>query len=70
MRATDNLYFGMLAITAFFALVVVVGVIYVEITHRDGWRPLELGWALIPFLIAIGIFVWASIMFVHLARAS
>jgi hypothetical protein len=53
----------MLAIAAFFALVVVVVVIYFEITHRDGWMPLELGWALIPFFVASSIFVWASIVF-------
>ena len=70
----DNLYFGVLAITAFFALIVVGFVVYFAIKYRadmgdkvgapiTGWMPLELGWSLIPFAISIGIFVWASIVF-------
>jgi heme/copper-type cytochrome/quinol oxidase subunit 2 len=70
----DNLYFGVLAITAFFALIVVVFVVYFAVKYRHdmgnkvgapitGWMPLELGWSLIPFAISIGIFVWASIVF-------
>jgi cytochrome c oxidase subunit 2 len=76
----DNLYFGVLGITAFFALVVVILVIYFAIKYRDdtgdkvgapitGSVPLELGWSLIPFFISIGIFVWASIVFFHIVRA-
>jgi heme/copper-type cytochrome/quinol oxidase subunit 2 len=75
----NTLYFGVLAITAFFALVVVVFVAYFAITHRDdtgdkvgapitGWMPLELGWSLIPFFISIGILVWASIELFHIVR--
>jgi cytochrome c oxidase subunit 2 len=58
----------------------VVCVTYFAIKYRDdtgervgapitGSMPLELGWSLIPFLIAIGIFVWASIVFFHIVRA-
>jgi cytochrome c oxidase subunit 2 len=76
----DNLYLGILAITAFFAIVVVVCVCYFAIKYRDetgekvgapitGSVPLELGWSLIPFFISIGIFVWASIVFFHIVRA-
>jgi heme/copper-type cytochrome/quinol oxidase subunit 2 len=70
---TDQLYLGIVAITAFFALVVVVFVVYFAITDKvgapvAGWMPLELGWSLIPFFISIGIFVWASIVFFHIAR--
>ena len=75
----DNLYLGIVAITAFFALIVVVFVVYFAIKYRDdtghkvgapttGWMPLELGWSLIPFFISIGIFVWASIVFFHIVR--
>jgi heme/copper-type cytochrome/quinol oxidase subunit 2 len=64
------------AITALFALIVVIFVVYSAIKYRDdtedkvgaaitGWMPLELGWSLIPFFISIGIFVWASIAFFH-----
>ena len=31
--------------------------------------PLELGWSIIPFIISIGIFVWASVVFFHIVRA-
>jgi cytochrome c oxidase subunit 2 len=76
----DNLYFGILAITAFFALVVVIFVVFFAFKYRDdtgekvgapihGSVPLELGWSLIPFVISIGIFVWASIVFFHIVRA-
>jgi cytochrome c oxidase subunit 2 len=76
----DNLYFGVLAITGFVALLVVVLVVYFALRYRDytGDRIgtpvtasvlLELGWSLIPFFIFIGIFVWASIVFFHIVRA-
>ncbi len=71
-----NLYLGVVALTAFFALMVVIFVVYFAIKYRDdtgenvgapidGLVPLELGWSLIPFVISIGIFVWASIVFFH-----
>ena len=74
----DHRYLGIVAITAFFALILVV---YFAITYRDdtgdtvgapitGWMPLELAWSLIPFFISIGIFVWASIVFFHILRGS
>ena len=79
-RDIDNLYLGVIAITSFFAIVVVVCVTYFAIKYRDhtgdrvgapitGSVPLELGWSLIPFIISIGIFVWASVVFFHIVRA-
>jgi cytochrome c oxidase subunit II len=76
----DNLYLGVITITAFFAVVVVICVTYFAIKYRDhtgdkvgspitGSVPLELGWSLIPFFISIGIFVWASVVFFHIVRA-
>ena len=76
----DHLFFGVLAITAFFALLVVVLVAYFALKYRDltgdrigapvtGSVLLELGWSLIPFFIFVGIFVWASIVFFHIVRA-
>ena len=74
----DNFYFAVLAITAFFALMVVVFVVYLAIKSRDetgekvgapvtGWMPLELGWSLIPFFVSISILVWASMALFHVA---
>ena len=76
----DNLYFGVLAITAFVALLVVALVAYFALKYRDHSGDgigapvtasvlLEFGWSLIPFFIFIGIFVWASIVFFHIVRA-
>ncbi len=76
----DNLYFGITAITAFFAILVVVLIIVFAIKYRDktgqkvgapitGSIPLEVGWSIIPFIISMGIFVWATIVFFHLVRA-
>ena len=75
----DNLYFGVLAITAFFALLVAVLVIVFAVKYRDetgtgvgapitGSIPLELGWSILPFIISMGIFVWATVVFFHLIR--
>ena len=56
----DNLYFFVTAVTAFFALIVIIGVVIFAISYRDGTGnrvgapitgsiPLELGWSIIPF---------------------
>ncbi len=75
----DALYFFILAVTAFFALLVVVLVGYFAIKYRDptglkvgapitGSVPLEIGWSLIPFFVAIAIFVWSTVVFFQIIR--
>jgi len=75
----DNLYFFILAVTAFFALLVVVLVLYFAIKYRDdtglkvgapitGSIPLEIGWSLVPFFVAMAIFVWATVVFFQIVR--
>jgi hypothetical protein len=54
---TDHLYFGVLAITALFALILVV---YFAIKERGG-----IAWSVIPFCVSIGILVWTLIVFFH-----
>ncbi|MEQ1572818.1 MAG: cytochrome c oxidase subunit II [Vicinamibacterales bacterium] len=77
--AVDNLYFFILAVTAFFALLVSALVIYFAIKYRDdtglkvgapitGSVPLEIGWSIIPFLVAIVIFVWSTVVFFQIIR--
>ena len=77
--AVDNLYFFVTAVTAFFALLVVVLVIIFAIKYRDktgekvgapihGSIPLEIMWSLIPFLISIVIFAWSADVFFDLYR--
>lgn len=76
----DNLYFFVTAVTAFFALIVVVLVIIFAVKYRDrtgervgapitGSIPLELGWSIVPFIVSMVIFAWATIVFFHLVRA-
>jgi len=76
----DNLYFFVTAVTAFFALLVVVLVIVFAVKYRDrtgekvgspitGSIPLELGWSILPFFVSMAIFAWATIVFFHLVRA-
>ncbi len=75
----DRLYFFILAITAFFALIVVVFVAFFAVKYRDdtgekvgapihGSVPLELGWSIIPFLISMVIFVYATVVFFQIVR--
>ena len=76
----DNLYFFVTAVTAFFALIVVIFVIIFAVKYRDrtgekvgapitGSIPLELGWSIVPFFVSMAIFGWATIVFFHLIRA-
>ena len=75
----DALYFFILAVTAFFALLVVVLVGYFAIKYRDptglkvgapitGSVPLEIGWSIIPFFVAIAIFVWSTVVIFQIIR--
>ena len=70
----DNLYFFIVAITAFFSLLVTVGVIVFAVRYRTqgplsvgarihGSIPLELAWSVIPFIVSVVIFAWAAEVF-------
>ena len=75
----DNLYFFIVAVTAFFAVLVSVVVIFFAAKYHTkdplavgerihGSIPLELAWSIIPFLISIVIFAWAADVFFDLQR--
>jgi cytochrome c oxidase subunit 2 len=75
----DNLYFFIVAVTAFFAIAVTVVVIVFAVKYRTddplavgaqihGSIPLELAWSIIPFIISIVIFAWAADVFFDLQR--
>ncbi len=75
----DALYLFIVAITAFFGILVTIVVIYFAAKYRTddplkvgarihGSIPLELAWSIIPFLITIVIFVWASSVYFDLYR--
>ena len=70
----DQLYLFITAVTAFFALLVVVFVIVVASRDRDraaeresesshGSIPLEIGWSIVPLLVTLMIFAWATAAF-------
>jgi cytochrome c oxidase subunit 2 len=76
---SKNLYFFILGVTAFFALVVVIAVVIFAFKYRDrtgdrvgapitGSIPLELTWSLVPFFVAMVIFVWATMVFFDIVR--
>ena len=67
----DAVYFGLLAISAFFALLIFVLLIYFALKYRRGakvdrvirrtdYLKLEMTWIIIPLLISFGIFGWAA----------
>lgn len=75
----DQLYWFIVAITAFFGILVTVLVVYFAVKYRTddpmkigaritGSIPLELAWSLIPFLITIVIFVWSADVYFQLYR--
>ena len=75
----DQLYWFIVGVTAFFGILVCVLVVYFAVRYRTddplkvgapitGSIPLELAWSVIPFLISVVIFVWASQVFFDLYR--
>jgi len=76
----DTLYFFITAVTAFVALLVVALVIVFAVKHRGrtgeevgspihGSLPLEIGWTIIPFLVTMVIFAWATAVLFDMVRA-
>ena len=75
----DSLYYFITAVSAFFAIVVTIFVIYFAAKYRTkdplevgarihGSIPLELAWSIIPFLITIVIFVWSANIYFDIYR--
>ena len=75
----DNLYLFIVAVTAFFALVVTIVVIVFAVKYRTddplavgarihGSSPLELAWSIIPLAIAMVMFAWSADVFFDLQR--
>src|SRR5688572_9464762 len=76
-KDVDALYLFIFAVSAFFALVVAVSIIYFGLryhrTHEgeigariEGSLPLELLWSVIPTIIAMFMFGWGATVFYHL----
>jgi cytochrome c oxidase subunit II len=75
----DNLYFFLIAVSAFFAVVVTLMVVGFAIKYRrrhddeigepiHGSLALELLWTGIPFMIAMVMFVWGASVYFAIAR--
>ncbi|HXG55124.1 MAG TPA: cytochrome c oxidase subunit II [Vicinamibacterales bacterium] len=75
----DAIYFFMVAVTAFFSILIAGLVVYFAVRyrrrHRDevgyaihGSLALELMWTVIPFLIVMVMFVWGAKVFFYLYR--
>ena len=78
-RDVDALYFFLIAVSAFFALLVAVLVIVFAIKfHRrhpgevgariEGNLPIELVWSVIPTVIAMVMFGWGASVYYHVRR--
>lgn len=76
-REVDRLSIGLLGITGFFVVVVAAPLFYFAIKYRrgstadrsgpsSGSLALEIGWTLVPLAIALGLFIWGSIIYVRL----
>ena len=75
----DNLYFFLIAVSAFFAVLVTAAVIVFAIKYRrrsedevgvpiHGSLALELIWTGIPFILAMVMFVWGASMYFAIVR--
>jgi cytochrome c oxidase subunit 2 len=73
----DALYYFLVAVSAFFSLIIVIGLVYSAIRFRKTSKasragakndhlPLELAWSLIPLGIAMVIFFWAAKLYIEM----
>jgi cytochrome c oxidase subunit 2 len=78
-RDVDFLYFFILAVSAFFAVLVSALVVYFAVKYRrrhpdevgadiHGSIALELLWTVIPFVLAMVMFVWGADVYFRIAR--
>jgi cytochrome c oxidase subunit 2 len=74
----DGLYFLLIAVSAFFTLLIFAVIFYFAVKYRrsvhphpvqiDGSLPLELAWTLIPLGICMIFFAWGSLIYFQEAR--
>jgi cytochrome c oxidase subunit 2 len=75
----DALYFYLTAITLFFTVIISLAIVIFAIKYRrrsddevpepiHGSMILEISWSVIPFLIAMSIFVWGTVVFFDQTR--
>ncbi len=76
----DALFFFMIAVSAFFGLLIAALVVYLSVRYRrrgdanavgaavHGSLKLEIAWTAIPFLIAMVMFYWGASVYMTMAR--
>src|ERR1700750_1478041 len=75
----DGLYFFLLAVSIFFSLLIAGLIVFYAIRYRrrdpnsvgevqHGMMMLEIGWTVVPFIIAMIIFVWGASVFFAIFR--
>src|SRR5688572_32807941 len=75
----DNLYFFLLAVTAFFSILIATLLLVFAVRYRTknpaavgapitGSVPLELMWSVVPFAISMVIFVWGATVYFNIVR--
>jgi cytochrome c oxidase subunit 2 len=73
----DALFYVLVAVTAFFSLVILIALVYSAVRYRKGskasragakndYLPIELLWSGVPFVIAMVIFGWSAKLFVDM----
>jgi cytochrome c oxidase subunit II len=73
-RDVDFLHFTLTAIAVFFSVAIFLTIFYFMIRYRrrspderpkaiEGSVPLEVAWTVIPSLICVGLFIWASTLY-------
>ncbi|MDX9975570.1 MAG: cytochrome c oxidase subunit II, partial [FCB group bacterium] len=73
----DAVFFALTALSVLFSAIICVAIIYFAVKYRRGSKAdrsnpvhtslkLELSWSIIPFILGLGIFVWATIIYVNM----
>ena len=73
----DLIYFTLVALSIFFSVAVAAAIVFFALRYRQGadvdrshplieHTKLELTWSIIPFIMAMGVFGWAAMVFVDI----
>jgi len=73
----DALFYFLVALSIFFSMVIIVGLVVSAVRYRKGskatrqgakddYLPVELLWSIIPFILSIGIFTWAAKLYIDM----
>jgi len=72
--SVDLLFIGLTAVTILFSLIICIAIVYFAVKYRRGNKvdrsnppeynvPLENAWTPIPVMIALGLYVWGTVLF-------